>query len=265
MKKKALFISALSVLIFVLFISLACVTTPTNEKETDGKPKDIKGARYTLHYNTGLSRLGSGKPTYAMVEFLEAEKYKKTPELYYAMGQTCYELKRYSLSLDYFDKALFMNKDFSKAYVGKGIVLIAMERYDDAIVELKKSLDNIVFHEPESAYYNIAVAYARMNNYESAVENLKTAIKLKPTYIPPYIELARIYKKMGRLDLSETVLQEVLEQYPKLAQAHYMLGRIYLEQKRYFAAEMEFKEVIRLVPDTPLAKEAQKHLKGSER
>ncbi len=256
---------AFSILVFTLFLLAACATTPKSETKKEVQPKDLKGARYTLHYNTGLSRLGSGKPTYAMVEFLEAEKYKKTPELYYAMGQTCYELKRYSLSLDYFDKALLMNKDFSKAYVGKGIVLIALGSYDKAIAELKNSLENIVFHEPESAYYNIAVAYAKMNNYEGAVENLKTAIKLKPEYIPPYIELARIYRKMGRADLSEGILQEVLEQYPKLAQAHYMLGIIYLEQKRYLAAKMEFSEVTKLVPDTPLAREAEKYLKGLER
>ncbi|MBN1573923.1 MAG: tetratricopeptide repeat protein [Deltaproteobacteria bacterium] len=264
MKKSPLFITAFSFLALILLLSTACVTTPKNETDKEGQPKDIKGARYTLHYNTGLSRLGAGKPTYAMVEFIEAEKYKKTPELYYAMGQTCYELKRYALSLDYFDKTLFMDKDFSKAYVGKGIVLIAMERYDEAIVQLKKSLENIIFHEPESAYYNIAVAYAKMNNYEGAVENLKTAIRLKPEYIPPYLELARIYRKMGRFDLSESVLQEALEQYPELAQAHYMLGIIYLEQKRSLAAKMEFSEVIKLVPDTPLAREAEKYLKGLE-
>ena len=264
MKKSTFYFVAFSILVFTLFSSAACVTTPKGETDKDGQPKDIKGARYTLHYNTGISRLGSGKPTYAMVEFLEAEKYKKTPELYYAMGQTCYELKRYDLSLDYFDKALFMDKDFSKAYVGKGIVLIAMERYDEAIVELRKSLENIVFHEPESAYYNIAVAYSKMNNYEAAAENLKTAIRLNQMYIPPYIELARIYKKMGRIDLSEGILQELLEQLPELAQAHYMLGMIYLEQKRYLAAKMEFNEVIRLVPDTPLAREAEKYLKGLE-
>jgi tetratricopeptide (TPR) repeat protein len=255
---------AFSILVLTLFILAACATTPKGETDKEKQPKDIKGARYTLHYNTGLSRLGSGKPTYAMVEFLEAEKYKKTPELYYAMGQTCYELKRYALSIDYFDKALFMDKDFSKAYVGKGIVLIAMGKYDEAITELKKSLDNIIFHEPESAYYNIAVAYTKMNNYEAAVENLKTAIRLSQKYIPPYLELARIYRKMGRSDLSEGILQEVLKEYPELAQAHYMLGIIYLEQKRTLAAQMEFKEVMRLVPDTPLARESEKYLRGLE-
>jgi len=248
--------------LFVIFFSASCVSTPVVDKNKEGKTKDVAGARYTLHYNTGLSRLGSGKPTYAMVEFLEAEKYKKTPELYYAMGQTCYELKRNALALEYFDKTLLLKKDFSKAYVGRGIVLIALERYEEAITELKKSLNNIVFHEPESAYYNIAIAYARMNNYESAVASLNTAIQLKPKFIRPYIEQGRIYQKVEKLDFSASVLQGVLEYYPELPQAHYMLGRVYLEQKKSLMAEMEFKEVIRLVPGTSLAKEAEKYLKG---
>jgi tetratricopeptide (TPR) repeat protein len=265
MRKSTLSAITLFFLILILVLSFGCATTPATDKGKDDKPKDVKGARYTLHYNTGLSRLMTGKPTYAMAEFLEAEKFKKTPELYYAMGHTCYELKRYTLSLDYFDKALFLDKDYSKAYVGRGIVFIALERYEEAIAELKKSLDNIVFHEPESAYYNIAIAYAKMNNYEKAVANLKTAIELNHKYVPPYIELGRIYQKMGNLDMAETAFLSLLENYPKLSEAHYMLGRLYLDQKKYLAAEMEFKEVIRLVPDTMLAKEAEKYLERCKR
>jgi tetratricopeptide (TPR) repeat protein len=256
MRKYAFFV------LFVLFFSAACVSTPMVEKSKDGKTKDIKSATYTLHYNTGLSRLISGKPTYAMVEFLEAEKYKKTPELYYSMGQTCYELKRYVLALEYFNKTLLLKRDFSKAYVGRGIVLIALERYEEAITELKKSLNNIIFHEPESAYYNIAIAYAKMNNYESAVASLKTSIQLNSRYIPAYLELGRIYQKMGKLEYSASVFLGILEYYPELPQAHYMLGMVYLEQKKYFAAEMEFKKVVKLVPGTGLAKEAEKYLEG---
>lgn len=248
-----------------IFFSAACVSTPTVKKNKDGKTKDVAGARYTLHYNTGLSRLGSGKPTYAMVEFLEAEKHKKTPELFYAMGQTCYELKRYALALEYFNKTLLLKSDFSKAYVGRGIVLIALERYEEAITELKKSLNNIIFHEPESAYYNIAIAYARMNNYESAVASLKTSIQLNPKFVPSYIELGRIYQKMGKLEYSASVFQGILEYYPELPQAHFMLGRVYLEQKKYLSAELEFKEVIKLVPGTGLANAAKEYLKGGGR
>lgn len=260
MRKSTLSILTLFVLVFILVLSFACVTTPKKDKGKEGKPEDVKGARYTLHYNTGLSRLMAGKPTYAMVEFLEAEKFKKTPELYYAMGQTCYELKRYTLSLDYFNKALLMDKDYSKAYVGRGIVFITLERYEEAIAELQKSLNNIVFHEPESAYYNIAIAYTKMNNYEKAVANLKTSIELNPEYVPPYIELGRVYQKMGKLDMAVSAFLRLLEHYPKLSEAHYMLGRLYLDQKKYLAAEMEFKEVIRLVPGTSLAREAEKYL-----
>ena len=119
----------------------------------------LEDAKYLLHYSMGQSRMSNQQYTYAMEDFLEAEKYKKTPELYYAMGETCYMLERFELALDYFDKSLYLDKDFSSSYIGRGIVYMTMEKYDEAIVEMEKALDNIIFHEPEIAYYHIGNAY----------------------------------------------------------------------------------------------------------
>ena len=186
---------AFSLVIFSYFLALSCVTTHVNDKEIN-----FDEAKYTLHYNLGTSHMNNKRFTYAMEEFLQAENYKSTPELYYAMGQTCLLLERYDVSEGYFNKAILLDKDFSMAYVGRGNLYLALKRYEDAIDEFKSALDNIVFHEPESAYFGMALAYIGLNDYENAIKSLKRSIQLNPKFFPSYYRMGNIYMDLGDYD-----------------------------------------------------------------
>ena len=244
-------------IIFSCFLALSCVTTHVNDKKID-----LDEAKYTLHYNLGTSHMNNKRFTYAMEEFLEAEKYKGTPELYYSMGQSCYLLERYDVSKVYFDKALFLDKDFSMAYVGRGNLYMALNRYEDAIDEFEKALENIIFHEPEAAYFGMALAYIGLNEIENAIKNLKRSIQLNPQFFPSYYQLGNIYMDLGDYDSAADSFQELLKYYPDSPEGHLMLGKTYLKLNNKLMAEMEFKEVIKLAPNTELSKEAMKHLTG---
>jgi len=223
----------------------------------------LDDAKYLLHYSMGQSRMSSQQYTYAMEDFLEAEKYKKTPELYYAMGETCYMLERFELALDYFDKSLYLDKDFSSSYIGRGIVYMTMERYDEAIVEMEKALDNIIFHEPEIAYYHIGNAYLAKGEYDQAIKNLKSAIKVSPEFAMAYFRLTNIYIELELYEEAASIMSLFLSHYPSSPEGHLMLGKIYLKQNLPKMAEMEFLQVIQLAPGTDLADEAERNLTGA--
>jgi len=254
MKKIRIF----SLIAFLVFFG-ACMVHVPDPDETE----KLNEAKYLLHFNMGQSRMTSQKYTYAMEDFLEAEKYKKTPELYYAMGETCYMLERFDLALDYFDKSLYLSKDFSSSYIGRGIVYMTMERYDEAITEMEKALDNIIFHEPEIAYYHIGNAYLAKGDYDQAIKNLKSAIKVSPDFAMAYFRLCNIYIELELLDEASEIIELFLSYYPKSPEGHLMMGRIYKKLNKGKMAEMEFLEVIKLAPDTDLADEAKRNLTGA--
>jgi tetratricopeptide (TPR) repeat protein len=234
-----------------------CATTPSNTT-----PSELNEARYTLHYNQGLNRLSNNEPSYAMEEFLSAEKYKKTAELYFSMGQACYMLKRNELALDYFDKSLLQDRNFSSSNVGKGIVLRDMGKYDDALAQFKASLNNILFHEPEKAYYNMALTYLAMKDREKAVTDFRCAVSLRPEFLPPYFQLALVYGDLKNYEAAIEVLKTLLTYAPDSPEAHLLLGKMYLKLARSAAADLEFKEVIRLAPESASGREASIYLTG---
>lgn len=245
----------------ILFLStqVHCVTPPESE---DGN--DVNSSRFMLHYNMGIAHLDSNEPSYAMEKFLEAEKYMTPPELYYVMGQACFMLMRLDLALEYFDKALMEDSNFSLANVSKGIVHIEMGQYEVSIVEFNKALENIIFHEPETAYYNMGIAYMKMNDIETAIKYMELAIGVKPEYLPPYIQLGKIFTDLGDYESAADNYIEILRYYPQFPEAHFMLGEVYLKLEQDSLAMMEFREVINLAPDSRLAEEAARYLTGEE-
>ena len=253
MKKIRIF----SLIVFLVFFGACMVNVPDSDEA-----QKLDDAKYMLHFSMGQSRMTSQKYTYAMEDFLEAEKYKKTPELYYAMGETCYMLERFELALDYFDKSLYLDKDFSSSYIGRGIVFMTLERYEEAIAEMEKALDNIIFHEPEIAYYHIGNAYLATGDYDQAIQNLKSAIKVSPDFAMAYFRLCNIYVDLELYEEASGTMQLFLSYYPQSPEGHLMLGRIYSKLGQGVMAEMEFLEVIKLAPDTDLAEEAKRNLTG---
>jgi tetratricopeptide (TPR) repeat protein len=246
------------IILCVLWVG-GCATT-----SSDITTAEFNEARYTLHYNQGLSRLTNNEPSFAMEAFLTAEKFRKTSELYFSMGQACYMLKRNELALGYFDKSLMLDKNFSSSNVGKGIVLRDMGRYEEALTQFKASLDNILFHEPERAYYNIALTYLAMKDLENAVTYFKGAISLRPEFLPPYYHLALVYGDLKNYEAAVGVLKTLLTYAPNSAESHLLLGKMYMKLGRSTAAVLEFKEVIRLAPGSESAREAKIYLAGGD-
>jgi len=241
----------------ILLWICGCATTPPNTTQSD-----FNEAKYTLHYNQGLNRLTNNEPSYAMEEFLNAEKCKKTADLYFSMGQACYMLRRNELALEYFDKSLLIDGNFSSSHVGKGIVLRDMGRYEDSLAEFKAALDNILFHEPENAYYNIALTYLAMNDREKAITYFKGAISLQPGFLPSYPQLALVYIDLKNYEAAVGVLKTLLTYAPNSPDTHLLLGKTYLKIGNSAAAALEFKEVIRLAPESASAREARIYLMG---
>lgn len=245
------------IILCLLIWAGGCAGTPSNTTVSESND-----ARYTLHYNQGLNRLTNNEPSYAMEEFLNAEKYRKTPDLYFSMGQSCYMLKRNELALNYFDKSLMLDKNFSSSNVGKGIVLRDMGRYDEALAQFNTSLENILFHEPEIAYYNIGLTYLAINDRENAVKYFKGAISLRPEFLTCYYQLALVYVDLKNYEAAIGVLKTLLGYAPNSSEAHLLLGKAYLKLGRSTAAELEFREVIRLAPESESGREAKILLTG---
>jgi tetratricopeptide (TPR) repeat protein len=139
-----------------------------------------------------------------------------------------------------------------------------MGKYDEALAQFNISLNNILFHEPEKAYYNIALTYLAMKDRENAVKYFKGAISLRPDFLPSYYQLALVYVDLKDYDAAIGILKTLLGYAPESPETHLLLGKTYLRLGNSSAAALEFTAVIKLAPESEYAREARVYLMGGD-
>lgn len=70
----------------------------------------------------------------------------------------------------------------------KAKALIESGDYGEAVGRLKASID--LDASAYESYYNLAVAYTKLDNYKDAVDNYKKVIELKPDFADAYYSMA---------------------------------------------------------------------------
>ena len=74
------------------------------------------------------------------------------------------------------------------------VILFELERYDQSILQLNKSLE--IKPDYIQAYNSLGNVYFKKNDFEKAILNFDKAIKLKPDYFEAIANKANVYYKM---------------------------------------------------------------------
>lgn len=108
-------------------------------------------------------------------------------------------------------------------------------------------------YSPSSAqnHNNLGDYYGRQRNYEKAIEEFQTAIKLQPNYGDAYHNLGNIYQQINDYEKALTNYQKALEFNPNLWQSLQNIGFIYFNQKNYQRASEYFLQAIKIKSDEP--------------
>ena len=61
----------------------------------------------------------------------------------------------------------------------------------------------------------------KLQNYDAAIVNYRTAIRIKPDYADAYINLGSTLKNSGQLDAAINTYKELLKIKPNDAEAYY--------------------------------------------
>jgi tetratricopeptide (TPR) repeat protein len=92
-----------------------------------------------------------------------------------------------------YKKAISINPNYATAHQWYGELLLALGRYDDALVELNKAQEL----DPFKPVINMLQGriYFFMRDYDEAIVKYKAAIELHPNFQPNYLFLSRIYSQ----------------------------------------------------------------------
>lgn len=97
-------------------------------------------------------------------------------------------------ALSDFDAAATLNPDFSEAQVMRGIALVQLNRYPEAVDALTRAIAMNPDH-PERAYFYRAAAQEELGHTQAAYADYRRAAELAPGWSSPRTELARFVRR----------------------------------------------------------------------
>ncbi|MFH1097889.1 MAG: tetratricopeptide repeat protein [Candidatus Desantisbacteria bacterium] len=104
---------------------------------------------------------------------------------------------------------------------------------------------NIVFAEPHN---NMAALYSKLNQYEDALREYKSVVRIIPDDFQCLSTIGDIYFKMGQMDKAIQWNQKALAINPNLSRALHRLGEIYFSMGAYPSSAMCFKRITEVEP-----------------
>jgi type IV pilus assembly protein PilF len=172
--------------------------------------------RSTAHYQIGVGYLYEKKIQPAFIEFQRAyELNPNNKEALNAIG--IIYLQHYddtAKAIDFFQKAVKADPDYSEAYNNLGYAHEKLGRFDAAVPFYKKAVANLFYASPEKAFSNMGRAYYRMGRYDDAAAAYKEAARRAPTLYIPYLGLALCYNAQGKYGDASAAMSHAISLNP---------------------------------------------------
>lgn len=238
--------------VLVILLSLGCSACALSEKSR-------KQAAY--HSQMGESYLREQNITSALVEFTKAEEYlPDDPAVLNFLGIVYFNKGKYEIAELKYLKAIKNNPSFSEARSHLAVNYMEMQRWDDAIRQLKIVTDDLFYQGQDSAAINLGLAYLGKGDGENALKTMRAAATIYPRNYQVRATLGRVYFFLNKVDLAIDEFKRSIELAGGYVNAHYFLGLAFMKKKEDDAARNSFREVVRLAPDSGLGRQAREHL-----
>jgi Flp pilus assembly protein TadD len=242
----------LRTVLLVILVVLACSACSLS----DGNRK-----KAAYHFQMGESYLREQNITSALVEFTEAEKFiPDDPELLNFLGIVYFNKKKYDIAELKYLKALELKPSFSEARNHLAVNYMEMQRWDDAILQLKTVSDDLFYQGQESAAINLGLAYLGKGDGEKALQVMRSAVTVYPRNPQVRVTLGRVYFSLNKVELAIDEFRRAVEFAKGYVNAHYYLGLALMKAKDDAGARNSFREVVRLAPDSDPGRQAREHL-----
>jgi len=147
-------------------------------------------------------------------------------------------------ALDAYDAALALRDD-AEAHYNRALSLLALEREDEALVDVLATLEREPAHVP--ALEVLRELDRRANRVDRSIERLEAACAHAPRRAGPRVLLAALLRDLGRLDEAGRRLDEAIAAEPGVAPAHHARGR-FLSTRDPEAALRSLERAIELDP-----------------
>jgi len=161
-------------------------------------------------------------------------------ELRNALGWTLFQEGRPAEAVTEYERALAANPRHVKSHNNLALVLVELDRLEEAAGHFKTSLEL----EPKAEIYSdLGFIMARLGKAEAALADYRKALELDPHCASAHFNLAVAFVQAGKLGEAESHYRKALPGKPT-AETHNGLGYVLAQQGRTDEAVAEFRKAI---------------------
>ncbi|MFC2125052.1 tetratricopeptide repeat protein [Bacteroidota bacterium] len=202
---------------------------------------------------------------------------------YFQKGNDALDERKLQQAMQFYDRVLEIDPDFSDAWNNKGIIFYSMSKFVDAVL----CYDRAIQTNPDliETYFNRANAFYELGKinqakndliiteniyqdstsfhflkglilydlkeYKNSIDEFSYVLMNTPDNPEVYVNLATNYLYLDSLDRSESLIVQALHIDSSLADAYNVSCQIHIRKGKYAVAEKLIEKALKLDPDNP--------------
>lgn len=172
--------------------------------------------------------------------FLIGSIFSKIADAHILLGR---ELEK---AIEFYRKAIDIASEFPDFYIRLAQSYIKTSNPKQARINIQKAID--IDHNSAEYYHLLGIANCITNDWQAAINAIKSATALKPNYLDALNNLAYCYEQNQELDKALEVYQQVIAYRPNYFEANYGLGNVHFGLKQYDRALTYFERALKIDP-----------------
>lgn len=164
--------------------------------------------------------------------------------------QLLFSSKSTDLALKKIDKIIKKNDKQYLPYNYRGIIFLATEKYDLALIDFRKSVS--LHKEFAEGYCNMGNTYQALGNYEKSLEAYIYSQKLEKNNLQVQINMGILYFKMGEYKLAIDTYQKVLSANKNIEYVYHLIADAYAQESKHDQSFASHEEALKINPSNYL-------------
>jgi tetratricopeptide (TPR) repeat protein len=170
----------------------------------------------------------------------------KKPEVFYEAGRIYYRLGDYDKAIDRLDKSISLKRNYLEPYQVKANVLMAQERYEEALevsdnaLALKETIENFYLH---------GMVNEKLGRLEFAEADFINAVSADHRHVPSLLALADVRLRLGKTDFALQHANRAIQLDSDNQQAYVIRSKVYVKKLDYPSAIDDVSRAIMLNPE----------------
>ena len=199
--------------------------------------------------DSGAVLLAAGQTETALALFQESISLDSTyARAFYNSGLAFQRLGRVKEAIGAYNRSIAIRPHYFRALYNIGALYYEIGSFEDAVTWMRKATEAKKSDEAAPAWYNLGLAYKRLDDMDKAVSTNNEAMRLRPGYPEPRYNLALIQMDQGKYAQAGREFERVAALGLKKKKLYNNLGICYSRQGKHAEAVAAYRKGLQIEP-----------------